>query len=74
MNVDPNRTEWKVSVPLLLLDEDCRKHPELCHLSPENSDIIIIKLLANNRRSKMNITNHDRYIYSTSFDMYEDER
>mgnify|MGYP007108001546 FL=1 len=49
MNADPNSTEWKVAVPLLLLDEDCRKHPELCHRSQRIVDIIIIKLLANNR-------------------------
>lgn len=51
MNVDPNSTEWKVSVPLLLLDEDCRKHPELCHRSQRIVDIIIIKLLANNNNN-----------------------
>ena len=51
MNVDPNSTEWKVAVPLLLLDEDCRKHPELCHLSQRIADIIIIQLLANNNNN-----------------------
>ena len=46
MNVDPNTTEWRVGIPLMLLEYP--DHPELCYLSQRIADIIIIKLLADN--------------------------
>ena len=50
MNVDPNTTEWRVGIPLMLLEYP--DHPELCHLSQRIADIIIIKLLADNNGEK----------------------
>ena len=49
MNADPNRTGFRVGIPLLLLEYP--EHPELCHLSQRIADIIIIKLLANNNNN-----------------------
>ena len=49
MNVDSNSTEWRVGIPLLLLEYP--DHPELCHLSQRIADIIIIQLLANNNNN-----------------------
>ena len=50
MNVDPNTTEWRVGIPLMLLEYP--DHPELCHLSQRIADIIIIQLLADNNGEK----------------------
>ena len=50
MNVDPSTTEWRVGIPLMLLEYP--DHPELCHLSQRIADIIIIKLLADNNGEK----------------------
>jgi hypothetical protein len=49
MNVDPNTTEWRVGIPLMLLEYPA--HPELCYLSQRIADIIIIKILANNNNN-----------------------
>tara|TARA_R110000824_G_scaffold257290_1_gene446253 strand:- start:422 stop:592 length:171 start_codon:yes stop_codon:yes gene_type:complete len=49
MNTDPNRTGFRVGIPLLLLEYP--DHPELCYLSQRIADIIIIKLLANNNNN-----------------------
>lgn len=49
MNVDPNSTEWKVGIPLMILEYP--NHAELAHLSQRIADIIIIKLLANNNNN-----------------------
>jgi hypothetical protein len=49
MNVDPNRTGFRVGIPLLLLEYP--EHVELCHLSQRIADIIIIQLLANNNNN-----------------------
>jgi hypothetical protein len=49
MNVDPNRTGFRVGIPLLLLEYP--EHPELCHLSQRIADIIIVQLLANNNNN-----------------------
>tara|TARA_Y100000389_G_C17464800_1_gene524591 strand:- start:1870 stop:2043 length:174 start_codon:yes stop_codon:yes gene_type:complete len=46
MNADPNRTGFRVGIPLLLLEYP--EHPELCHSSQRIADIIIVQLLANN--------------------------
>mgnify|MGYP003113677323 CR=1 FL=1 len=50
MNVDPNTTEWKVGIPLMILEYP--NHVELAHLSQRIADIIIIQLLANNNGEK----------------------
>jgi len=50
MNVDPNRTQWKVGVPLMILEYP--NHAELAHLSQRIADIIILRILANNNKRK----------------------
>jgi len=50
MNVDPNRTQWKVGVPLMILEYP--NHAELAHLSQRIADIIIIRILDNNKKRK----------------------
>ena len=54
MNTDPNRTGFRVGIPLLLLEYP--DHPELCYLSQRIADIIIIKLLANNNNNNDSTT------------------
>jgi len=50
MNVDPNRTQWKVGIPLMILEYP--NHAELAHLSQRIADIIIIRILDNNKKRK----------------------
>jgi hypothetical protein len=50
MNVDPNRTQWKVGIPLMILEYP--NHAELAHLSQRIADIIILRMLANNNKRK----------------------
>ena len=50
MNVDPNRTQWKVGIPLMILEYP--NHAELAHLSQRIADIIILRILANNNKRK----------------------
>ena len=49
MKVDPN-SEWKIGAVLMILEYP--NHAELAHLSQRIADIIIIRILDNNKKRK----------------------